>query len=698
MAISEKEFKKILEGTGVGARNARESLLDAVRPMFASQAEDTAKIEKKVIDTDRSVSSIGAGVDKLNKGQNVLIQNTAKSNQLLDSLDKSFSSYLENNKELLERLSINSELEKERKHAVEPVSKAGTTTSETRDKGRSGELDPLFLGPLLALLAGTFDKWTKSFTEIPTSVANAIDALSPPILKSLNLIADRVIGAKTPAVEPAAEPVKNTVNRQAAERDVEAKQQAADRAAQEEAARKNKAAENKEARETAQQEKVKEGYKFDEKIKGKGLEGREGGFRNVETGKVVAKAEAVETAQPEAPKVEPKVEAPKVTAAAEEFRPVSSIRNAISSTVDTTTRTAGGLLKSAVKAATLGPKVAGFGAAGAAVGLFGEYLSQIGVLDNEKVDELVNIGDRAFIDYKDGKLSKEEAKKILAETALKLNKTKAGQMAIAAIRGSAEWMGFAIGEGIVQIIGAPIEAASGGAAVPVVQVAAFGAGVLGSMAGGMLAEKSDATKYAAQFAETSVEAFSDKDKLNKGAESTLGGGEDDYRAAKNRVRKFDYNKAVKQLEENEDLSAQDKLRARAIFEKMQTDPFYKQKILMGENDRIKPEELVRLGIATTQELSAAQEEVRYKELEMRRAKSITPSSAVVPAQRTSESQLETVNQSAGGGTVVVNNDNRQVTNNTNKSGGGGGASGSPNSSTAPTNPWDISLYGFAFGG
>lgn len=696
MAISEKEFKKILEGTGVGARNARESLLDAVRPMFASQAEETAKIEKKVVDTDKSVSSIGSSLDKLNKGQNVLIQNTAKSNQLLESLDKSFSSYLENNKELLERLSINSELEKERKHVVEPVSKAGTTsTSEGRDKGRGGDLDPLFLGPLLALLAGTFDKWTKSFTEIPTSVANAIDAMSLPVLKALNLVADKIVGTKVPTAEPTAEPVKpNQPNRQAAERDIENRE----RAAQEDVNRRNKAVENKEARESAQQEKLKEGYKFDEKIKGKGLDGKEGGFRNVETGKVVSKAEAVETKAVEPAPAEAKpIEAPKVTVA-EDVKPPSTIKNAISKTAEVAGDTAKATVKSAIKAATLPARAAGAGAVGAAIGLFGEYLSQIGVLENDKVDELVNIGDRAFIDYKDGKLSKEEAKKILAETALKLNKTKAGQMAIAAIRGSAEWMGFAIGEGIVQILGAPLEAMTGGAAVPAVQVAAFGAGVAGSIAGGMIAEKSDATKYAAQFAEKSIEGFSKESKLQAGAESTLGGGENDYRAAKNRVRKFDYNKAVKALEENDELSAQDKLRARAIFEKMQTDPFYKQKILMGENDRIKPQDLVKLGIATPEELSAANEEVRYKEFEARRAKSITPSSPVAPAQRTSESQIETVNQPAAGGAVVINNDNRQITTHENKSGGGSSAPGFPNSSTAPTNPWDMTLYGFAFGG
>jgi len=74
---------------------------------------------------------------------------------------------------------------------------------------------------------------------------------------------------------------------------------------------------------------------------------------------------------------------------------------------------------------------------------------------------------------------------------------------------------------------------------------------------------------------------------------------------------------------------------------------------------------------------------------MAQARAAESKLSITPVTRSSPR----IDRDGQGGTVIVN-DNKTITNVDNsKSGGSGGASGFPNTSTAPTNPWDGALYG-----
>lgn len=155
--IKIKDLSEILKGMENIPEDQRSSRLEETKAMLAqSIAPQLIKQPDKTSD---------ASIDKLNKTENKVLDEVRKTNSLLSGFIQSISKVFESNNELIERMLISQEQEKERgRRSIDvPVKKDGEARAEGRRGVDIGEIGAL--AGLAAILAGTIDKIIPALKE-----------------------------------------------------------------------------------------------------------------------------------------------------------------------------------------------------------------------------------------------------------------------------------------------------------------------------------------------------------------------------------------------------------------------------------------------------------------------------------------------------------------------------------------------------
>ena len=158
-----KDLSEIMKGMEKIPEEERTSRLQETKAMLAEA------IAPQFINRP-AASAEGETVGELDKTQNKVLNEVKKTNSLLSGFIQSISKVFESNNELIERMLISQEQEKERgRRAIEIPTKAGDKV-KSEGRGRGLDLTEIgALGGLAALLAGTIDKIIPALKEFYTN-------------------------------------------------------------------------------------------------------------------------------------------------------------------------------------------------------------------------------------------------------------------------------------------------------------------------------------------------------------------------------------------------------------------------------------------------------------------------------------------------------------------------------------------------